>query len=86
MIIAGLCAAALSAAPMAPADAKAFRGDVDFVTQSIVKMHPAPFAFADRDRFFKDAAAIKSAAAKETLCANRTLLMEGCCSNGQQCN
>lgn len=67
MLMAGLCAAMLSAAPLSSTDAKAFRGDVDFVVQNIMSKHPAPFAHADRARFFKDEAAVKAQGPKRGL-------------------
>ena len=65
MIFAGLCAATLALHPLSPQDAKAFRGDVDFVVSTVEKLHPAPFAHADATAFRKDADAVKSEASEE---------------------
>lgn len=75
MIFASLCAATLALHPMPPQDAKAFRGDVEFVVSNIERLHPAPFAHADASAFRKDAAAVKSEGPKKGLgCAVAELM------------
>jgi tetratricopeptide (TPR) repeat protein len=75
VILAGLCAVALTAAPLSPADTRSFRSDVDFVIHSIETMHPAPFSRADKAAFYEDAASIKSSAPKKGFgCATAELM------------
>ena len=75
MIFAGLCAATLALHPLSPTDAKAFRGDLDFVVSTIARLHPAPFAHADAKTFRNDAATVRSDGAKKGLgCAVAELM------------
>ncbi|MBV8798297.1 MAG: hypothetical protein JO208_00575 [Alphaproteobacteria bacterium] len=75
MILSGLCAASLAAAPMPAADAAAFRKDVDAIVQTIGTLHPNPFAPADRAAFMADAAMIEAQAPAQGLgCATAELM------------
>ncbi|MBV9063361.1 MAG: hypothetical protein JOY77_10615, partial [Alphaproteobacteria bacterium] len=75
MILSGLCAASLAAAPMPAADAAAFRKDVDAIVQTIGTLHPNPFAHADRAAFMADAAMIEAQAPAQGLgCATAELM------------
>jgi hypothetical protein len=75
MLLPGLCAATLALSPLSAQDAKAFRGDVDFVVHTIESLHPAPFAHADRNAFARDAAAVKQDGARKGLgCATAELM------------
>jgi len=67
MMLAGLCAAMIGAAPLSPADTNAYRSDVDFVVQAIERLHPAPFAHADKAAFDRDTNEIKRTAPQKGL-------------------
>src|SRR5215813_6090200 len=67
VILPGLCAAALALTPLSQHDAKAFRGDLDFVVRTIERLHPAPFAHADRAAFDRDLEAVKKTAPRKGL-------------------
>ncbi len=69
MMLAGLCAAMIGAAPLSPADAKSYRSDVSFVVQTAERLHPAPFAHADKAAFDRDATAIEKDAPAAVLAA-----------------